>query len=274
MNIGGQAVIEGVMMRNKDKFAVAVRLQNGEIKVRKEKTTKYPKIFNKFFLRGIIGLWFMLYDGVRALIWSSNQQLEEEEELKKGEVTWTVALSFIFAFGVFVGLPFLFAKLIHSEGVWFDVLDGIFRVALFIAYLALISLMKDIRILFQYHGAEHKTIACYEAKEELIPENVRKYSRFHPRCGTSFIVIVLVLSIIIFSLLRGPWWVELLGRLVLIPVIAGIGYELIRFSGKYCKNPIMKIFITPGLWLQRLTTKEPTDKQLEVGIKSLEAVLD
>lgn len=274
MDIGGQAVIEGVMMRNKDKFAVAVRLKNGEIKVKKEKTTTFPKFFNVFFLRGIVGLWFMLYDGVRALVWSSNQQLDEEEELKKGEVTWTVIFSFIFAAAVFIGLPFLLAKLIHSQGVWFDVLDGIFRVLLFIGYLALISLMKDVKILFQYHGAEHKTIACYEAKQQLIPENVKKYTRFHPRCGTSFIVIVLVLSIILFALIQGPWWVELVGRIVLIPVIAGIGYELIRFSGRHCKNPFLKPFIAPGLWLQRLTTKEPTKEQIEVGIKALEAVID
>ena len=274
MDVGGQAVIEGVMMRNKERAAVAVRLPNGEIKVKKEKPTKYPKIFEKFFLRGIIGLWFMLADGIRALIWSSNQQLEEEEVLKKGEVTGTVIVSFIFAFGLFVGLPFLFAKLIHSQGILFDILDGLFRVAIFILYLVLISFMKDIRILFQYHGAEHKTIAAFEAKVELIPKNVRKYSRFHPRCGTSFIVIVLVLSIILFSLLRGPWYVELLGRLVLIPVIAGLGYELIKFTSKYSSNPLMKPFVAPGLWLQRLTTKEPTNKQLEVAIESLKAVVD
>jgi uncharacterized protein YqhQ len=140
--------------------------------------------------------------------------------------------------------------------------------------LIAISFMKDVKTLFQYHGAEHKSIACYEAKEELTVENVRKYSRFHPRCGTSFLFVVLILSIIVFTLISGPLWVKFIGRILLLPVIAGISYELIKLSGKYRKSSIVKFFIAPGLWLQKITTKEPSDKQLEVGIKSLKSVLE
>jgi len=274
MDIGGQAVIEGVMMRNKEKFAVAVRLQNGEIKIKKEKSTKYPKLFQKFFIRGIVGMVYMLYDGFKALTWSSNQQLEEEEKITKKEIVLTIIASLFFAIVLFVGVPFLSAWLIHSEGIWFNVLDGLFRIIVFLAYLIIISIMKDVKILFKYHGAEHKTIACYEAKEELNVENAKKHSRFHPRCGTSFIFVVMIVSIILFSFIQGPWWVKLSGRILLLPIISGISYELIKFSNKHSKNPIFKIFIAPGLWLQRITTKNPDEKQLEVGIAALKAVLD
>jgi uncharacterized protein YqhQ len=273
MDVGGQAVIEGVMMRNKEKFAVAVRLPDGGIKVRKEKSSTFPKIFQIFFIRGVIGLIFALMDGIRALIWSSNQQLEKEEQITRKEVIVTISISAIFAILLFVGLPFLAAHLIHSDGVLFNVLDGIFRVVLFLGYLILISNMKDVKTLFRYHGAEHKAIYCYENKKPLTVENVKKFSRFHPRCGTSFLFMVLLLSIAIFSFITGPWWVKLLGRILLLPVIAGIGYELIKLSHKFYKNPIVRVIVAPGLWLQRITTKEPTNKQLEVGIKALLAVI-
>jgi uncharacterized protein YqhQ len=273
MEIGGQAVIEGVMMRNKEKFAVAVRAKDGKVKVKKEKSSNFPKFFKKPFVRGVVGLGYTLYDGVKALIWSSNQQLETEEKLTKKEVVWTIIVSMLFAVGIFVVLPFFAANFIQSEGIWFDVLDGAIRVALFLGYLALISLSKDVKTLFQYHGAEHKTIACYEAKKTLNVKNAKKYSRFHPRCGTSFLFIVLILSIVLFTLIRGPMWMKFVGRIVLLPFIAGIGYELIKLSGKFSKNPIVKVLVTPGLWLQRITTREPSDKQLEVGIESLKAVL-
>jgi len=179
MDVGGQAVIEGVMMRNKNKFAVAVRTKEGKIKVKKEKSSKYPKYFQKPFIRGVVGLGYTLYDGVKALIWSSNQQLEKEEKLTKKEVIGTIVISLLFAILIFVVLPFFAANWIHSEGIWFDILDGALRVILFIGYLVLISFMKDVQTLFQYHGAEHKTIACYEAKEDLNIHNAKKYSRLH-----------------------------------------------------------------------------------------------
>ena len=274
MEVGGQAVIEGVMMRNKQNYAVAVRLPNGKIKIKKEKSSKFPKYFRFPFVRGVVGLGYTLYDGVRALIWSSNQNLGETEQLTKKEVIGTIFTSFLFAILIFVVVPFFSARWLHSEGIMFDVLDGVFRVTLFLGYLGLISRMKDVKTLFQYHGAEHKTIYCHENKQDLTVENVKKYSRFHPRCGTSFLFVVLLLSILVFSFLEGPLIVKFLGRILLLPVIAGIGYELIKLSGKFQTNSIVKFLIAPGLWLQRITTKEPSDKQLEIGIASLKAVLD
>ncbi|MBU0457045.1 MAG: DUF1385 domain-containing protein [Nanoarchaeota archaeon] len=274
MNVGGQAVIEGVMMRNKENYAVAVRLPDGEIKVKKEKSSNFPKIFNVFFIRGIVGLGYTLYDGVRALIWSSNQNLGHEEKLSGKEVAGTVIVSFLFAILIFVALPFFSARLIHPEGFLFDIFDGFFRITLFLGYLGVISLMKDVKILFQYHGAEHKTINCYENKEKLTISNVKKFSRFHPRCGTSFIFVVLLLSIFIFTLIPGQWWIKFIGRILAFPLIAGISYELIKLSDKFKKNILVRTLVAPGLWLQRITTKEPTDEQLEVGIKSLNSVLE
>lgn len=274
MEVGGQAVIEGVMMRNKEKYAVAVRLPNGEIKIKTEQSSNFPKFFNIFFVRGIVGLGYTLYDGIRALIWSSNENLGKEEKLSKKEIMGTIAASFLFAILIFVALPFFSARWIHPEGILFDALDGLFRVALFLGYLGLISMMQEVKTLFQYHGAEHKTIYCYENKKELTIENVKTFSRFHPRCGTSFLFVVLLLSIVVFSLISGAWWVKFLGRIALLPVIAGIGYEIIKLSGKYADNSMVKLFIAPGLWLQRITTKEPSDAQIEVGIRSLKAVIE
>ncbi|MBI4151773.1 DUF1385 domain-containing protein [Candidatus Woesearchaeota archaeon] len=274
MEVGGQAVIEGVMMRNKEKFAVAVRLPNGEIKIKKDKSTYFPKVFNIFFLRGIVGLGYTIYDGVRALSWSSSQQLQEEEKITKKELIATIVVSLLFSVLIFVVLPFFSAHLLFQDGVLFNLVDGIFRAILFLGYLLAISSMKDVKTLFQYHGAEHKSIYCYEQKKELTLENVKTCSRFHPRCGTTFLFIIVLLSIGVFSFITGPWWVKLTGRLLLLPAIAGIGYEIIKLSGRYHHNPFVKALITPGLWLQRITTKEPTDKQLEVGIASLKAVLE
>lgn len=275
MTVGGQAVIEGVMMRNKERFAIAVRMPDGTVKVKQEKSTKFPRMFDIFFVRGIVGLGYTLYDGVRALIWSGNQNLGvEEEKLSKAEIIGTISTSFLFAILIFVALPFFSARWLSADGLLFDVLDGVFRVGLFIGYLLLISMMKDVKTLFQYHGAEHKTIYCYESGKKLTLANVKKFTRFHPRCGTSFLFIVLLLSIFVFSLLSGPMWVRLLGRIALLPVVAGIGYEIIKLSDKFRNNTIVKGLIAPGLWLQRITTSEPTDKQLEIGIASLKAVVD
>ncbi len=275
MEVGGQAVIEGVMMRNKQRFAVAVRLKNGTIKLIQKRNTKYPKYFEFPFVRGVVGLGYTLYDGIQALIWSSNQQLgKKKEKLSKKETIGTILISLLFSILIFVIVPFFGATFISLEGILFNVLDGIFRVVLFLGYLMVISFMNEVKTLFKYHGAEHKTIYCYEEKQELIVENVRKYSRFHPRCGTSFIFIVLLLGIFIFSFIQGSLGVKLISRILLLPVIAGIGYELIKLSGRFSKNCIVKILIAPGLWLQRITTKEPSDKQLEVGIAALKAVVD
>ncbi|HLC51700.1 MAG TPA: DUF1385 domain-containing protein [Candidatus Nanoarchaeia archaeon] len=274
MDVGGQAVIEGVMMRNKQRFAVAVRIKDGTIKILKQKSSKYPKCFELPFARGVVGLFYTLYDGIKALIWSSNQQMGDKEKLSKKEVIGTIVISLLFSILFFVVIPFFGASVISSEGILFNALDGTFRILLFLGYLLVISLMSEVKTLFKYHGAEHKTIYCYENKQDLTIENVKRYSRFHPRCGTSFIFIVLLLSIFIFSLIEGSLWVKLIARILLLPVIAGIGYELIKLSGKFSKNIIVKILIAPGLWLQRITTKEPSDQQLEVAIQSLKAVVD
>ncbi len=274
MDVGGQAVIEGVMMRNKETFAVAVRNKDGDIKILKKKSSQFPKFFKFPFVRGVVGLVYTMYDGVRALIWSSNQQLEKDEKISTAEAVLTIASSIILSVLIFVVLPFFSARFIHSEGMLFDAIDGAFRFVLFFAYLLIISRMKDVQTLFQYHGAEHKSIACYEAKEELTVKNARKFSRFHPRCGTSFLLLVMIISVIVFMLIPGNWVVELFGRIALIPVIAGIAYEAIKLSSKFISNPLVKVVIQPGLWLQRITTKEPSDEQLEVGLQSLKAVLE
>ncbi|MEK6899735.1 MAG: DUF1385 domain-containing protein [Nanoarchaeota archaeon] len=274
MNIGGQAVIEGVMMRNKEKYAVAVRLPSGEIKTIKEKSSSFPKWFNVFFVRGIVGLGYTLYDGIKALVWSSNQNLGKDEQLSKKEIGITLMFSFLAAILIFVAVPFFLAGLINKEGLWFNLLEGSFRTILFLGYLIGISQMSDVKTLFQYHGAEHKTIYCHENKKELTVENVRTFSRFHPRCGTSFIFVILVLSIFVFAAIPGPMSVKLIGRILLLPVISGFGYELLKLSGKHSDNLLVKLAIAPGLWMQRITTKEPSDKQIEVGIASLKAVLE
>jgi len=272
MNIGGQAVIEGVMMRNKEHYAVAIRNRQGIIETITEKSS-YSKLFDIIFIRGVINLFLALYDGIRALIWSSNKNLGEDEKMSSMEITGTILISLIFTIIFFIVIPFISANYIHPEGLIFNLLDGIIRIFLFIIYLLVIAQMREVKTLFQYHGAEHKTIACYEARQSLTIDNARKYSRFHPRCGTSFIFIVLLISIILFTFLIGPWYIKIIGRIFLLPVIAGISYELIRLSAKFQNNNLIKVFIAPGLWLQRLTTNEPTDQQLEVGIASLKAVL-
>lgn len=273
MDVGGQAVMEGVMMRNKERFAVAVRLPNGKIKVMKERNTPLPAWCQVFFIRGIIGLGYLLYDGIRALIWSGNQISDEKEQMSSWQIVLTLLVSLGLSVVVFVLVPFLLARYLGGQGVLFDVLDGVFRVGLFVGYLAVISMMDDVKRLFAYHGAEHKTIACYEAGEKLTVGNVKKYSRFHPRCGTTFMFFMVLLSIFVFTLINGAWWVELLGRIILLPVISGVGYELIKLSGRCSTNPLVRVLVAPGLWLQRLTTREPDEKQIEVGIKSLQAVV-
>ncbi len=286
MHIGGQAVVEGVMMRNKERFAVAVRLPNGKIRLRREKNSRFPKLFNVFFLRGIVGLGYMLKDGMKSLIWSSNQQLGKSEKLSARELIIAIGGSFLFAIVLFIGLPFFAAGFFAADGIWFNLLDGLFRAGIFLGYLAAISRMKDVQRLFQYHGAEHKTIYCYEAQKEekgrkgersrsgnMSIAAVRKFPRQHHRCGTSFLFLVILISIVLFSFLTGPWWIKLGGRILLLPVVAGIGYELIKLGDRFRDKAIVKPLLLPGLWLQEITTKEPTDKQIEVAMKALEGVV-
>ena len=273
-HIGGQAVIEGVMMKNKEKLAVSVRLPNGKIKTKKERLKKRKKIFQKPFLRGFFVLLDTLVIGIKSLLWSADQQLEEHEKITKKEVFLTLGFTILITVLFFIVLPFYLTGLIVGKGLWFNLIDGLIRLAMFLVYFIAISFLKDVKVLFQYHGAEHKTINCLEAKKKLTLENVKKFSTLNPRCGTSFILIVLVVSIIVFSLLHSDfWYVNLLARVLLIPVIAAVSYEILKFSAKYEKNIFMKLIIFPGLLLQRISTKEPSKKQIEVAIKSLKEVL-
>lgn len=278
---GGQALIEGVMMRGKDNLAIAVRKSNNEISLKSEKITsitdKYP-ILKQPFIRGTVALVEALVVGIKALTYSANEAAEsEEEELSKGEIVFTIALALGLGTLLFFIAPAVAAHLFKthvSTSFWQNFLEGILRIGIFLAYVWGISRLKDIKRVFQYHGAEHKVIHAYEAGEKLEVANCRKYSTLHPRCGTSFLLIVMVISILVFSFFGVEifWW-RLLSRVIMLPVIAGISYEFLKFTGKHSQSSIMKFFIWPGLMLQKLTTNEPDDGQLEVALHALKKVI-
>ncbi|MFZ5640732.1 MAG: DUF1385 domain-containing protein [Bacillota bacterium] len=277
---GGQAVIEGVMMRGPEELAIAVRKANNEI-VLEEKpinsvTKKFP--FLKWpFLRGTVMLFESLIIGVRALTFSANQAADgEEEELSNWELALTIAVAMGLGILLFVVTPASIARLLYviKSPVLVTFLEGLVRISIFLVYVLIISRMKDIQRVFQYHGAEHKVIHAYEAGEELTVANAQKYSTLHPRCGTSFLLIVMVIMIFLFSFIgKPPLLIRIAAKIILLPVVAGISYEIIKLSGKYARTPVMKIIIAPGLWLQKLTTREPDDGQVEVAIRALAAVL-
>lgn len=276
--VGGQAVIEGVMMRGPEVIATAVREPSGNITIQQERLSsiadRYP-ILKKPMIRGVISLGESLIYGLKALSFSAQAAGEEEETLSTKEIALTMIFSLGLAILLFVIIPTYAAKYIHSavtDSRILNTFEGILRLVIFFLYIWGISLMKDIQRVFQYHGAEHKTIHAYEAGEELTVENIRKYSRLHPRCGTNFLLIVMVVSIIMFAFLGWPdLWLRILSRVVLLPVVAGIAYEIIRFAGR-SKARWVACAITPGLWLQQLTTREPSDDQIEVAIAALNAV--
>lgn len=280
---GGQAVIEGVMMRGKNSLAIAVRKTPGDILVEDwpiEKSSQRPAFLSWPLIRGTVNLVDSLMIGVKTLIFSANQMLEDEEEgetLSTMEVALTVLVSLVLGIGLFFVLPALLAQGIKywvpGHGMQ-NVLEGLVRILVFLTYIYGISKMKDIQRVFQYHGAEHKTIFNYESGLELSVENARQQSRLHPRCGTSFLFMVMIISILVFSLLgEMTLWGRLISRVVLLPVVAGIAYEFIRFAGRHLDNPLVVALSWPGLQLQRLTTREPDDSQLEVAITSLKKVL-
>lgn len=286
---GGQAVIEGVMMRGRKHVAVAVRNPKGEIVVHEEPLTAavYTKPWAKWpFVRGIGMLWDALVLGTRSLLWSADVALSDEEDVQfTGPVAWTtVAVSLAISIAIFVLLPAAVAKWVEVQfgiAAWVGAFfEGVLRLILFVLYLVLIGRMPDIRRVFQYHGAEHKTINAYEAGAPLIPTKVAEFSVQHPRCGTSFLLIVLVLSMILFAPLNfnfvdGLWSVvlRLLSRLLLIPLVAGISYEFLRYSASHLNNRLVRVLIAPGLALQRLTTREPDLSMLEAAIAALVPVL-
>jgi len=271
--VGGQAVVEGVMMKSEKKIATAVRiLDKGKIKVKAKKAKKVPKIFKLPLLRGIYVLIESLIIGMQALTWSSNQNLAKEEKIKKGELALTLVISLVLGLGLFLGLPFLATRFLVGKGTWFGLVEGLFRAGIFLGYLGAISFSKEVQKLFQYHGAEHKAVNCYEKGEKLTIKNVKKYSTLHPRCGTAFIFIVLILSIIVFSFLE-VGWLRLLWKLLLIPVIAGVSYEILKLGDRFKRNFLIRGLLWPGLMLQKITTKEPDEKQIEVSIKALKSVI-
>ena len=283
---GGQAVLEGVMMRSPSSWAVAVRTPEGDITevVREiESPMQRRKIWRLPVVRGVIALGESLAIGFRALAISANvasQERDEEGEIQtqigRGQIIFSFALAIGFALMLFkVGPALLTSWLpIDSTGL-FVVVEGVLRVAVFIAYILVISLLPDLRRVFQYHGAEHKTINALEAGAELTPTNVQKFSLIHPRCGTAFLLWVMVIAIFVFAFVGRPEWYWLIAsRIVLLPVIAGLAYEVIRYAGMHQSNRVLMKLLAPGLWLQRLTTREPTDDQVEVSILALRRVVE
>jgi uncharacterized protein YqhQ len=283
--IGGQAVLEGVMMRGPSNWSLAVRKPDGEIAQLSHEIHSVMarhRFFRLPVIRGIIALGESLAIGFRALAISANYAAQEEgddeevsTEIGRGALIFAFAIAIGFALLLFKVTPALLTSWLPIETTGaFVVVEGLIRVTLFIAYLAVISLLPDLRRVFQYHAAEHKAINAYEAGDELEPERVQRYSLIHPRCGTAFLLWVMVIAIFVFAFFGQPAWYWLItSRILLLPLIAGIAYELIRFAGKHTGNSILMTLLAPGLWLQRLTTREPTLDQLEVSISALKDVL-
>jgi uncharacterized protein YqhQ len=285
-NVGGQAVLEGVMMRGPRNWAVAVRKPDGVIAhvsrsidplMARHWALRLPVV------RGVVALGESLAIGFRALSVSANYAAAEEAEgdEEPAEIgRWALAFAFLVAIGFTVMLfkvgPALLTDLLPiSSGGWFVIVEGCIRVTIFVIYLTVLSFIPSLRRVFQYHAAEHKAINAYEAGEELTPEVTQRYSLIHPRCGTAFLLWVMVFGIFVFALFGRPAWYWLIvTRIALLPVIAGIAYEMIRFAGKHTDNRILMTLLAPGLWLQRLTTREPSLDQLEVSIRALREVLD
>jgi uncharacterized protein YqhQ len=278
--IGGQAIIEGVMMQNGDRIAVAVRRQSdGEILVRDLPARfRFKKLGRIPFLRGLFRLYDMMSLGLRALNLSTELAFPEDEQMGKGSTFATFAVAIIIAIGAFMILPLYLTGFIpgltSGNSIAFNLVEGVIRMGFFFIYLIAISRMKDIQRVFQYHGAEHKVVYTYEADEELTVKNAQKHTTLHPRCGTAFLMTVFVIAILIFSLAGNPaLWIKILSRLVLLPVVAGVSYEVLRFSGRHYDLWWVKALAQPGLWLQKITTGAPDDAMVEVAIASMKRVL-
>ncbi len=277
--VGGQAVIEGVMMRGPELTATAVRDPSGKIQVEVKPvhsiSERFP-ILKKPFIRGTVSLIESLVIGMKSLSYSAKMAGEEDEQLTDKEMAGTIVFALVLASILFIAIPTGAAKLFHvitADPVFLNLMEGFLRLIIFLAYIWGISRMKDIRRVFQYHGAEHKTIHCYEAGLPLTVANVQQFSRLHPRCGTNFLLIVMLVSIFVFAFLGWPSLAErIASRILLLPVVAGISYEIIRLAGR-SDNKIIQTAIKPGLWLQYLTTRPPADDMVEVAIESVKAVL-
>lgn len=287
-SIGGQAVIEGVMMKGPDSIAIAIRKPDGEIELKKERLKSNRKAISKLpIIRGMFAFVDAMVIGIKALSFSAEFIEEEEEKKPKKPSKWdnfldknmiviSIVFSILFSIGLFILLPTLavsFIGNVSKSPLVMNLIEGVVRVAIFVGYIAAISRMKDIKRVFEYHGAEHKTIFCYENEEELTPENARKFTRLHPRCGTSFLFLVMIVSILLFSFFRWPnLLMRLVIRIALMPLVAGISYEIIKWAGRSDSKLVCAIS-APGLWLQKITTQEPDDSQLEVAIEALKNVL-
>lgn len=287
MLIGGQAVIEGVMMRGLTGYSVAVRQPDGGVAIRKDRlvsvTTKYPFLKTPV-LRGSVVLIQSLILGIRALNYSASVASEGEEgepEMSNWAIAGSMLMALVLGVGLFILAPLGLTNLIRHYllpdmgNFAYNAIDGVIRAIFFFVYVASISLMDDIKRVFQYHGAEHKTVFTFEANEELTVENARGKSTLHPRCGTSFLMFVMAISILVFSLVPSTahFTIKFGARIVLMPLIAGLAYEVIRFSARHLTNPVCKVLVRPGMWLQRITTREPDDKQLEIAIIALKEAL-
>jgi uncharacterized protein YqhQ len=289
LNIGGQAVIEGVMMRSPTYYATAVRTPQGRIVIQKIPyvglTHRY-KFLNIPIIRGALNLIETLVVGIRSLSFSASQAVEEEEKIskknktKKGASSLAIAGSIVLALGLgfllFFYLPLILTELFHfKSGLLFNLIDGVFRLAIFLLYIYLISRWKEMKRIFQYHGAEHKTIYAFEAGRDLTTKNTQDFSTHHPRCGTSFLIVVMIVSIIVFIFLGKPeTWSDRLLRFSMIPLIGGISFEFIKLSAKKRFQKFFLPAVWPGLVLQKITTQEPTEDMIEVAIAALDACLD
>jgi uncharacterized protein YqhQ len=277
---GGQAVLEGVMMRGRDVWAVAVRRPDASIHLESHRINSVAErwpILRKPGLRGIIALGQALRIGVKALTISANQSVEEEEKLTPRQMAMSMVVAFTIFIAVFIVGPavlFRYAQRQVSSGILLNAAEGVFRVLLFLGYLWLVGRMREIRRVFEYHGAEHKTIAAYEHGEELDPVRVDTFSTLHVRCGTNFLLIVMVLTIFVFAFFGTPslpW--RIASRIIAIPLIAGLAFEALRLGARYSGSPLMRALMAPGLWLQKITTQPPSLSQIEVAIASFEEVL-
>jgi uncharacterized protein YqhQ len=284
-NIGGQAVIEGVMMKAPAGWSVAVRNPKGEISLKTVTSKKQGWFFKLPVIRGVLALGSALSIGIKAIEFSGSvayQENENEKPISALSMSFSIGLAIIFAIGLFKFLPLFLttligdaAKGVSNSSFLFNLIDGLLRVGIFFLYIFAIGFWKEMKRIYQYHGAEHKVIYSYEAGEELTVENAKKHKPYHPRCGTSFLLIVMVISIMIFMLIPKDWsFIEkFISRVILIPVIAGISYEMLRLSAKMKNNPVIGLIVLPGLFLQRMTVKEPDESQIEVAIAAMNEVL-
>ena len=283
ITLGGQAVIEGVLIRSPNHYAVAVRKPDNKISVKTEKYVSYTKknkFFGFLFIRGVITLFETVIVGMKALIYSANESGEEKEELTAKELAFTVITSIVVALLIFKFVPLLLANVLSKNlglsNFWFNIFDGIIKIFIFVLYLVALSFMDDVKRLFEYHGAEHMSVHCYESKKKLTVKNVKTFKTLHPRCGTEFLLLVLFTSIIFYMFIpfEASLMLKYVYRIILLLVIAGVSYELLKLSGKHYDKILFKIIAWPGMMLQKITTSKPSDDQIEVAIESLKAAFN